>query len=100
MEYSQEKSKKIFDMNSHIFFVDFKRCLVSRICGFDLAREDRQVARWSIESRKRQHGLAVNVVDVPEAFALGGPFDHFAIGPELDHTLVITHPSVENASVE
>jgi hypothetical protein len=57
------------------------------------------VARRSIESRKRQYGLAVDMINVPEAFALGTTFDDFAVGPELDHTLVITHSSVKYAGV-
>jgi hypothetical protein len=40
------------------------------------------------------------VINVPKAFTLGSPFDDFTVGTELDHTLVVSNPSVQNPLVD
>ena len=54
----------------------------------------------SIHSSNRQHWFVIDMVNVPLSFALGSAFDHFAVRAELDHTLVIADPTVENPCVD
>jgi hypothetical protein len=58
------------------------------------------VARWSIESGKRQYRFAIGMINVPEMFALGCSLDDFAVWAKLDYSLVVTHTTVEYSGID